>query len=262
MNKQLILLTAISAATLLPAWGAATAQDMSGRRVRIGAGPQVRPDFLGSDNSEIAPLWHVNIARGTDQFKFSAPDDKFGISVVSSHGFSFGPLANIESGRKAKDLDAPIGKVPTTFEAGAFAQYYVAKSVRLRGEVLKGIGGHKGLLGSVGVDQVWRDGDRYVFSVGPRLLLSDSRYQRAFFGVTPQASLASGLPVYRPGGGVYGVAVASGASYQLDPKWGLFGYARYERLVGDAARSPVIRDLGSRNQLSAGIGLSYTFAVR
>ncbi len=42
----------------------------------------------------------------------------------------------------------------------------------------------------------------------------------------------------------------------------MFGFARYERLLGDAARSPIVRELGSRNQLSGGIGLSYTFTVR
>lgn len=222
----------------------------------------MRPDFIGSDHSEIEPLGQVNVAHGTDAFKYKAPDDNPGISVLSRDGFSFGPLANLESSRKESDVGAPIGKVPTTFEAGAFAQYYVAKSIRLRGEILKGIGGHKGVVGSVGADQVWRDGDRYVVSIGPRLLFSDSRYQRAYFGVTPAAALASGLPEYRPSGGLYAAAVTSGMSYQLDPKWGLFGFGRYERLVGDAARSPIIRELGSRNQLSGGIGLSYTFRMR
>ena len=92
-------------------------------------------------------------------------------------------------------------------------------------------------------------------------MLSDARYQRAYFAVTPAASLASGLPAYRPGGGIQGVAVASGMSYQLNSRWGLFGYARYERLVGDAARSPIVREFGSRNQLSGGIGLNYTFTI-
>ena len=74
--------------------------------------------------------------------------------------------------------------------------------------------------------------------------------------------MASGLPVYRPGGGIHAVAAASGLSYQFNPRFGLFGYARYERLVGDAAKSPIVRDLGSRNQLSGGLGLSYTFNVK
>jgi outer membrane protein len=114
----------------------------------------------------------------------------------------------------------------------------------------------------VGVDKIWRDGDNYVFSVGPRLLVSDARYQRAYFGVDAAAALASGLPAYRPSGGVHAVALASGASYQFNPAWGMFGYARVERLIGDAAKSPIVRAVGSRNQVSAGLGLSYTFNVK
>ena len=49
---------------------------------------------------------------------------------------------------------------------------------------------------------------------------------------------------------------------QLGSRWGLFSYARYERLIGDAAKSPIVRRFGSRDQLSAGLGLSYTFTVK
>ena len=58
------------------------------------------------------------------------------------------------------------------------------------------------------------------------------------------------------------VAATSGLSYQFNDRFGLFGYARYERLVGDAAKSPIVRELGSRNQLSGGLGLSYTFNIK
>jgi outer membrane protein len=112
------------------------------------------------------------------------------------------------------------------------------------------------------VDQVWRDGDRYVFSIGPRQLFSNGRYQRAYFGVDPVAALATGLPAYRPSGGVHGIALASGLSYQFNPRFGMFGYARYERLIGDAAKSPIVKELGARTQLSAGAGLSYTFTIK
>jgi outer membrane protein len=101
-----------------------------------------------------------------------------------------------------------------------------------------------------------------VLSIGPRVLASDGRFQRAYFGVDNAAALATGLPAYRPDGGVYAVAATSGLSYQFDSRFGLFGYARYERLVGDAADSPIIREYGSRNQLAGGLGLNYTFTVK
>ena len=252
----------IASAAILPAWSAALAQENDGLRVRVGLGAQLRPEFIGADGTKVAPLFHVNIARGTHEFSFGAPDDSPSIALVSTNGFSFGPAGNIEGRRRESDVGAPVGSVSRTFEAGAFAQYMAGDSFRLRAELLKGINGHNGLVGEIAADKIWRDGDRYVVSIGPRVLFSDARYQRAYFGVTPAASLASGLPVYRPGGGIHGVAVASGANFALNSRWGLFGYARYERLVGDAAKSPIIREFGSRNQMSGGAGLNYTFTVR
>ena len=251
-----------AAAVILFASGTAAAQDSDTIRVRVGLGAQLQPEFVGSDDTSVAPLFHINTARDGHEFRFGAPDDHFGVALVSSGGFSFGPAANIQGRRKESDVGAPVGNVGTTFEAGAFAQYELGDSWRVRAELLKGIGGHEGLVGTVGADKIWRDGDRYVFSIGPRVMFSDGRYQRAYFGVTPAASLASGLPTYRPSGGVHAVALASGLSYALNDRWGLFGFARYERLVGDAAKSPIVRELGSRNQLSGGLGLNYTFTIR
>ena len=262
MKRFLIASVTLAATSMVTARSPAFAQDSDDTRVRVGLGAQVRPEFIGADKSEIGPLFDVDIAHGTDEFAFESPDYSFGIPVISTGGFSFGPAANLASKRKESDVGAPVGKVKTTIEAGAFTNYEVSKSFYLHAEVLKGLGGHKGVVGTLGGDYVWRDGDKYVVSVGPRLLLSDSRYQRAYFGVTPEAALASGLPVYRPSGGIHGIAMASGLSVQLSDRFGLFGYGRAERLVGDARRSPIIREFGSRNQLSGGLGLNYTFSFK
>lgn len=249
-------------AAILPAWNSAAAQDSRDIRVRVGAGAQLRPEFVGADDTVVAPLFHINVARGTHQFSFGAPDDSPSIAVVSTGGFSFGPAGNIEGRRKASDVGATVESIKRTFEVGAFAQYEWRDSFRVRTELLKGINGPEGLVGTISADKIWRDGDRYVVSLGPRVLFSDGRYQRAYFGITPAVSLASGLPTYRPSGGVYAVAAATGVTYAFNDRWGMFGFARYERLVGDAARSPVIREFGSRNQLSGGVGLNYTFVIR
>ena len=251
----------LAGAAVLLASNPAQAQDSYDYRVRVGLGAQLRPEFKGAKDRKLAPLWDLDIARGSNPFRFEAPGDSFGIRLISNEKFAAGPAANIASGRKNKDVGAPVGKVPTTLEAGAFAEFYPSDSFRVRGEVLKGIGGHKGLVSALGADYINRDGDRYVFSVGPRLFVSDGRYQRAYFGVDSAAAAATGLPLYRPDGGLHGVGLTSGLSYQLTPKFGLFGFATYERLVGDAAKSPIVREFGSRNQLSAGLGLSYTFPI-
>lgn len=252
----------VASAALLFPLASATAQDSDGLRVRVGLGAQIRPDYIGADGSEWAPLWDLAIARGTDPFDFEAPDDNFDIKLFSTGGLSLGPVANIQSGRTKSDAGLPVGKVSTTIEAGLFAQYEVSETIRLRSEVRKGIGGHEGLVASIGGDHIWRDGDRYIFSVGPRVLLSNARYQRAFFGISPDVSLISGLPEYRPDAGIHAIALTSGLTYKFNRDWGLFGFARYERLVGEAAKSPIVRELGSKNQPSAGLGITYTFNIK
>ena len=46
---------------------------------------------------------------------------------------------------------------------------------------------------------------------------------------------------------------------QLSERWGIYTYAEYDRLVDDAANSPVVTTYGSRDQYSGGIALTYTF---
>lgn len=255
------LLTAV--AVLLPAWSAASAQENRDIRVRVGLGGQVRPRFLGAKDLQPGPLWDIDIARGANTFKFEAPDDAFGYGIISKGGFTAGPEARLQSKRKNEDFGgANLDPVPRTFEAGAFAQFQMGDNLRLRADVRKGIGGHNGVIGSIGADGIWRNGDKYIFSIGPRLIFSDRRYQQAYFGVSPQAAVISAMPAYSPKGGLQAVAVASGLSYQFNPRWGAFGYARYERLVGDAAKSPIVRDFGSADQISAGLGLNYTFTIK
>src|SRR5688572_25387179 len=99
MIKQFL----IAVAALCPAWTAAFAQDSDDLRVRVGLGAQLRPEFIGADSTAIGPLLDLDFARGSNEFKFEAPDYSFGIPVVSSGGFSFGPAANIASKRKESD---------------------------------------------------------------------------------------------------------------------------------------------------------------
>lgn len=254
------MLVAGLAALLVPTAEAA-AQVLSTVKVRAGLGAQVRPEYPGADKLEWVPYPKLSVAFGDKPFGFGAPDDSFSVKLIGSNGFSAGPAADLRSGRAASDIEG-FEKVGRTLEIGAYAQYDVSESIRLRSEVRKGIGGHQGLVGSLGADHVWRDDDKYMFSIGPRVRFSDGRFQRAFFGVTPEAAAVSGLAPYRPGGGIYAIGAISGLHYSLGNNWGLFGYGRYDRLIGDARNSPIVRDIGSPNQFSAGLGISHTFTIK
>lgn len=229
------------------------------RRFRVALGPQVKPDFPGAKKVQILPLFDPSIARGSEPFEFEAADEGFSIALIKSNGFEIGPVGKFEGSRRRKDVALPIDEVGFTVEAGAFAQFWLGPSIRAHGEVRKGVNGHRGVVSNLMLDYVAREGDKWLFSLGPRVSLSDRRYQDAWFGVNSAAAARTGLAAYSPGGGIHAVGASTTALYQFDRHWGVYGYAKYDRLVGNAARSPIVRTIGSRNQLSGGVALTYTF---
>lgn len=231
-------------------------------RTRVTLGPQLIPSHPGSDKVSLRPFVDVTRARGKNEFEFEAPDESAGFPVLRTSGFSIGPALGFEGKRDADALGAPIHKVGFSVEAGAFVQTWIADSLRVRAEGRKGLTGHRAWTGSVSADYVARKGDDWLFSIGPRVTLSDTKYHRAYFGITPGDSAASGLRAHDPKGGVQAVGMTAGYLHQLSPRWGIATYARYDRLTGDAAESPVARTLGSRDQFAGGIALSYTFGPR
>jgi MipA family protein len=249
---------AAAAMALLAVPASALAQDAS-TRTRVILGPQLSPAVPGSSDLSFGPFIEVGRARGDQPFDFEAADESFGFPVVSAGAVEFGPALSVAGKRTPDKIGANLPNISATFEAGAFVQGYIAPALRLRAEARRGIGGHDGWIGELSADLVARDGDKWLVSAGPRVTINDARYQRAYFGVTPAGAAASGLRAYTPGGGVSAVGFAVGALRQFGPRWGVAAYARYDRLVGDAADSPIVRGPGSRNQPAAGIALSYVF---
>lgn len=249
---------------LFAAWSApASAADEDGkkepRRYRVGVGGQLVPSYPGSDDHSLRPLFDLSLSRGSKPFDFEAPDESFGPGLIKEGGLEIGPAVNLQGSRKASDVGADLDKVPFTVEAGAYVQYAFSPKFRIRSELRKGLGGHDGWIGSAGADFVARDGDDWLFSVGPRVTWSDARYHRAYFGVTAAESARTGLAAFRPGGGIHAVGATAGFIKQLTGRFGLYSYAKYDRLIGDAADSPVVRAHGSRGQLSGGLALTYTW---
>lgn len=261
MNRSLLAAAALAASlTALPALAQEDDAPREPRRWRVALGPQVVPAYPGADKVSIGPLIDVSRTRGDTPFEFEAADESFAIPIVNSQGFAFGPAINLEGKRKRSEVGANIDEVGFTVEAGGFVQYWFSPSLRAHVEVRQGINGHKGLVSNAGFDFVARDGDRWLFSLGPRVSLSNEKYQDAYFRVTPREAAATGLRQFEPdGAGIHAVGASATAIYQLTDRWGVYGYAKYDRLVADAARSPIVREFGSRDQFSGGAAVTFTF---
>lgn len=84
---------------------------------------------------------------------------------------------------------------------------------------------------------------------------SNGKFNNYYYGVTPSASVESGLPIYRPGAGwnPYGKLVMD---YHLGARWNAFAEARYTRLDDAVRHSPIVDQKALTSYL---VGLSYKF---
>jgi MipA family protein len=257
------------AATLVGTFAAphaASAQTMfSGDwTMTIGAQGQVLPQFEGADTYRVRPMPIFAIRRTDSLARFKAPDDGLRLGIIDVENVRIGPAARLRGKRSEKDSSAlrGMGDVDYALELGLFAEIWATQNFRLSGEFRHGIGGHKGIVADLGIDFVVRPESQWTLSAGPRMAWSNSSYMQTYFGVTPVQSARSGLPVYRPDAGVRSLGFIGSANYQVTPDWSLQAFARYDRLVGDARSSPIVRGSGgSPNQFSAGLGFSYSFGV-
>ena len=266
LSCQLRLAVLIGAASIAlsatPAFAQDEQEEGSDWLLTLGGGPRIVPEYPGADSYAFAPMPIIGLRREGSPLPFEAPDEGSGFGFLGDDSaFDFGPSIKFVTKRDEDDVGAPVGEVDFTVEGGAFAQLYIGEHFRLRAEGRRGLGGHDGWVGDVLADVVLRDRDTYVFSIGPRARWADNSFHDSYFGVTPAVAATTGLPAYNPGSGIYSYGVYAGLTYMLDRRWGVYGFAGYDRLVGDAADSPIVRAFGSRNQFGAGLGLFYTFSV-
>jgi outer membrane protein len=226
---------------------------------RIGAG--VEPDYLGSNDYRFAPSGSVSFSRKGDQpGPWGAPDDGFSVGLVGDKTRSAGLVGRWRSGRGDDGDLRGLDNVDGALEAGGFAYWWPAGWLRVRGEVRHGLGGHDHWSADLGADAVERTGP-WVLSVGPRLAWADDDFTRIFFGVTPAEAARSplGIAPFAAGGSFWSPGALASAEYRVNRFWSFTAVGQYRRLTGDAADSPLVAGLGSRDQFSASLSVSYAF---
>ncbi len=177
-------------------------------------------------------------------------------------GFSIGPSFRYVYKRDSDDHPElrGLGNIDAAWELGGRIAYQWSM-FRPWLAVRYGLGGHSGIVAETGLDLKFRPSAVTEFTIGPRASFATSEYMRTYFGVTPAESARSGLSAYNPGGGIKGAGVEVTGRYEFTDRWALVGLAYYERLIGDAAASPVVK-VGNENQITAKLGLSYKFGLK
>lgn len=247
-----------------PAPALLSAEPASAWVVSLGGSGQIGPKYDGAGKAGFSGLPSLSWRRANEEAGFSAPDDGLDYAVFDNKVFSFGPVASLRAGRYSGTDRKLTGlrDVPWTIEAGAFAEFWpIQNRLRTRVEIRQGFHGHHGVVADFSADWVEKF-DAFTLSGGPRLALGDTAFMRRNFDVSPGEALAnSRLTPFKATGGVKSAGVGVALDYQWSPTWKTTVYTKYERLLSDADHSPIVRVLGQRDQVSFGLGATYSFKL-
>ncbi|MFD2238870.1 MipA/OmpV family protein [Aureimonas populi] len=229
--------------------------------IELGIGGQVQPRFLGSDEYILSPFPIVSLSY------LSLPG-LFEIGGGPKTAFSLAPSFRFIGERDPSDHEDLAGtrELDRTYEVGLRAGYEfnfnAVYGAEVFGEARYAFGEAEGFVGGFGVHAIVRPTEVLELKVGPRASLASDDYVQTYFSVSPAESMASlgRLEAYEADGGFYSVGLEASARYEFRPDWFLNLEAGYERLVGDAEDSPIVR-VGSANQFTAGIGVSRRFSL-
>jgi MipA family protein len=238
--------------------------------VTIGIEGRIIPEFPGASDKKLGwsalPLFSIR-KEGTPP-DFFGPRDSFGFNVINLGAFQLGPALQFVNQRKASSYAELNGLADVDYAAqlGLFANFWPVPWLRLRGEVRQGIGGETGVTGDVFLDAIVPIG-QWTFSAGPRMTLQTAAATSPYFSITAaQAAAANSLQpglgtltAYNAGGGFYSYGAGAQVQYMFNPTWTAHAFVEYQRLTDSAADSPLVTQRGSPNQLTYGLGATYSF---
>jgi outer membrane protein len=227
----------------------------------IGAEGAYKPDFEGANASMLSPVPIIYIRRAGSADNFRSPRDNASIALIDFGDLRAGPAAKFVSARDQGSNSAlyGLGDVKAAFELGGFIEYFPVDWFRLRNETRAGMGGHSGVVSDFSADFIVPVTRSLTVSAGPRFTLESTGATSPYFSINEAQALATGLSVFDAKGGAHSVGAGAQVKYRINPQWEVHSYVEYDRLLGDAAKSPLVTVRGSVNQTTVGIGASYSF---
>ncbi len=241
----------------------ASAQSGEGWTVTVKGNIVASPKYMGSNELGLIAYPSLSFRRPGAPEVFSSPDDGIGFAVIDTGQFRMGPVGRFVSSRKQSDDDKLVGihDVKWTIEGGVFAEFFMLENrMRARAELRHGFRGQDGFVLNAGLDWI-EHFNAWTFAIGPRLAIADSKSMNTNFGVTPLDAFLNPYvsAPFEARGGIRSVGLYASATYRIDPQWAVTVHGGYDRLVGDAAKSPITREIGSRDQFTLGAIVSYSF---
>ncbi|MFT7724240.1 MAG: MipA/OmpV family protein [Roseateles sp.] len=268
-----LLAAAALALTAVPARAGAPQQDAKDdgppARYVLGLSLASVPEYEGARRRDLKlrPVWAARIGRlrlatggGSALLGFGREGAGAGASTALIEGerLRVGVSLSLDGGRDSGgDAGTTRGlpDVRRTLRAKLYASYSLARDWTVGAAVSQDVLGRQGGL-TMSLDTGWRffRSETTEWSAGIGVSAANAQNLRSYFGVPDSAVAASGKPAYRPGAGLRDVHAGLGVRHALSRHWFVFGGVGTSRLLGPAARSPLVERPGG---MSAAVGVAW-----
>jgi outer membrane protein len=232
--------------------------------VKLGGEAFVAPRYQGDDSYLFSGKPLISIGRADQGVRFSSRNDNPALSLYDNAGVRAGIVGKLVMPRDGDTSSDLKGLDPVRFgvEAGAFAEVYPTDWMRIRAEVRRGIRSHDGVVADIAADAFTDVTETVRLSAGPRVSFATEGYMDAYYGVSANESVKSGLSRYKAKGGVQSAGLGAAINWKATEKIDTSLFGEYSRLVGPAADSSLVRERGDRNQFVIGVSATYRFDFR
>ncbi len=251
---------------LLATGHAAAYEDMvaqpAGFHGSVGLGVGVKPEYVGARDRETRFRPTVSLFYGDTLFLtgMTAGANLYRHRTTQGLTITAGPLLALRAGRKENDSAAldGLGDIDRGLDAGGFVRLQM-DGWQARADVRKGVTDGGGTTVNLSAGRDWRVVEKLHLRTSIDASWASSDHMNTFYGIDAVQSANSGLRQYQADAGFKSVGVNIMADRAISREWAGFASLRYMRLVGDAADSPIVADVGSRNQVTATVGIKYRF---
>lgn len=229
-------------------------------KVRLGIGSTFEPRYDGSSR------YHTLVGPSTDirfrDLAFLSTGEGLGVNFVQGPNWRASIAAVYDLGRRAHDDPAHLngmGNINAAPEVKLAGEYAISKSFPavIRATVTRSFGGSNGWVADVGAyTPLPGSSESFFWFAGPSVTFADSKYMNSWFGVTPTQSTNSGYRQYDAGAGIKSAGFGVTMVWFANKHWFVTADGALKRLVGNAARSPIIQ---TKTNGVCDVSLNYQF---
>lgn len=226
------------------------------------------PEYWGASRNSgaLGPYGRYQFEGSQRYIELLGPQVK--VNLLNDKNWRIGPIVKYRFARDS-DVDDKIvrrmDKVDGALEGGMFIQYRLPLSETPLHQITVGAdveGGRNGTEAHLNAMYFQPLGKAVLANVGLGLTYGNGKFVDNYFGVTSAHDIALYPALagraYDTSGGVVGWNIPFGVTVFVSKEWALSAGGRYERLVGDAKDSPLVRR-GDADQWMLGIGAAYLF---